>query len=978
MAASTCGGGGRRSSAIRALVLWVGGALVAGAQYSNLYSFTGVGGEGANPMDGQLLASGSFLYGTTPYGGLSSNGVVFRIGRDGTGYTNLHLFADGPSDGRFPSGSLTITGVTFYGMTSRGGLFDSGTVFRVLADGTGYSILHHFSGGASDGAFPSDALALSGSTLYGMTGQGGGSQKGVVFRINTDGTGYTNLHAFSGSVTDGASPRGSLTLIGSTLFGMTEQGGRGDGSYQQGVLFSMETDGSRYTNLHSFSAGTSDGARPHGSLVAHAGVLYGMTSGGGSNDYGTIFRIATNGTGYAILKKFAGATDGYWPDGSLTLHGATLYGMTAGGGGANWGTVFQIGTDGSSHTVLHSFTGSASDGHGPYGSLCMDNWRLYGMTYWGGVSNRGVIFSHHIPPAVSLTAPSASVAFRAPAAVPVCAQIAANGHAIAKVQFFGVGGVLAEVTNPPYAATLSNPVPTGLLLRARAVYEAGQAATSGAVGVSIDAVDYGVLHAFGTQGGRTPLGSLSIAGSHLFGMTSAGGSAGKGVVFRMGFDGVCTGIHTFTGGGTDGATPLGSLTVDGSFLYGVTRSGGSSNRGVAFRMALDGSGYTNLHGFIGGTTDGGGPMGALLLVDTNLYGMTEYGGTANYGVLFRMGTNGSGYSVLKSFTGGTGGRKPMGSLILNGATLYGMTSMGGLNSQGSIFSIRTDGTAYSNVYSFSSGASSGGYPYGALCPCGSRLFGLLSSGGRASGGTIFAVNLNGTGYTNLYSLSAGSTPYGSLIGDRDTLYGMTHSGGAAGEGTIFSISTNGQDYTSLHTFTGVPDGGRPYYGQLIRSGDAFYGMTSSGGAGYGTVFWFVRPGMTGYPAWAARIPGALTNYTDSAVGDGYPNLLKYATGSAPLLADDLARLVGTVVDGRYGVQFNRHSAATDVTIRVEATSNLTLGAAGWICIASNVAGSWGGASNITEDATAQPSRVTLCDPESASPIRFFRLQVARP
>jgi len=154
---------------------------------------------------------------------------------DGTGFGLLHSFAGGAGDGQTPSYStLVVSGPTLYGMTIGGGTASLGTVFRVNADGTGFSLLHSFTAAGGDGWAPSGSLTLSGSTLYGMTRQGGGAA-GTVFKINTDGTGYSILHSFAGGANDGSRPQGDLTLVGSSLYGMTVTGGTAN----QGVIFSF-------------------------------------------------------------------------------------------------------------------------------------------------------------------------------------------------------------------------------------------------------------------------------------------------------------------------------------------------------------------------------------------------------------------------------------------------------------------------------------------------------------------------------------------------------------------------------------------------------------------------------------------------------------------------------------------------------------------------------------------------------------------
>ena len=108
----------------------------------------------------------------------------------------LHSFTGGSSDG---TSNLTLSGSTLYGMTFQGGSGGAGTIFQINLDGTGLTILHNFTGGPSDGANPLGSLTLSGSTLYGMTFSGGANNDGTIFKVNTDGTGFQLLHSFDGS-----------------------------------------------------------------------------------------------------------------------------------------------------------------------------------------------------------------------------------------------------------------------------------------------------------------------------------------------------------------------------------------------------------------------------------------------------------------------------------------------------------------------------------------------------------------------------------------------------------------------------------------------------------------------------------------------------------------------------------------------------------------------------------------------------------
>jgi len=134
----------------------------------------------------------------------------------------------------------------------------------------------------------------------------------------------------------------------------------------------------------------------------------------------------------------------------------------------------------------------------------------------------------------------------------------------------------------------------------------------------------------------------------------------------------------------------------------------------------------------------------------------------------------------------------------------------------------------------------------------------------------------------------------------------------------------------------------------------------------------------GYWAWAAAITNSQTNITNSATGDGYPNLLKYATGSSPTNADTLARLSESLgTNNVFSVVFNHNPNANDVTIYVEQSGALNNGAP-WTDIATNINGTWVGSTNVTETGASSPTIVSVADTTPASTNRFFRLRVTKP
>jgi len=364
--------------------------LLAVATTTRAQTFTPLGN---GPND--LTLSGSNFYGTTYSGGAHSDGTVFQIGTNGTGLTVLYSFnsiAGGNDDGINPEGAVTLSGSTLYGTTSSGGnsyLVD-GTVFQINTNGTNYAILYSFV--PWEGQTPYRALAVSGTSLFGVTSAG----DGTVFSVSSDGGGCTDLHVFGGSITsivgsvtnvfrDGTNPTGSLILSGSTLYGTTTYGG----SNSDGTVFSINTDGGGYSILHHFSDAPGDGYNPYSPLILSGSTLYGTTEGGGRSN-GTVYQINTNGTGFAVLYGFGLVpADGFYPHGPLTLSGSTLYGTTHDGGTNGYGTVFEINTDSTGYQILYNFV--TSNTGNPNGALILADSTLYGIA-------GNYLFSLTVPP----------------------------------------------------------------------------------------------------------------------------------------------------------------------------------------------------------------------------------------------------------------------------------------------------------------------------------------------------------------------------------------------------------------------------------------------------------------------------------------------------------------------------------------------------------------------------------------------------
>ncbi|HTN38838.1 MAG TPA: choice-of-anchor tandem repeat GloVer-containing protein, partial [Arachidicoccus sp.] len=260
------------------------------------------------------------------------------------------------------------------------------------------------------------------------------------------------------------------------------------GTNNYGTVFKLKLSDNSFTNIHDFDI--ADGSLLFGSLTIGDGYLYGMTRSGGVNGKGSIFKINMADNTYTTIYDLNDASGSY-PLGSLIYDGTYLYG-TAGSGGVNfWGTIFKLKPSDGSLEVLHSFNGI--DGGQPVGSLFSDGTYLYGMSSKGGAASLGNVFK---------------------------------------------------------------------------INKAG--------------ADYTVVHDFINAEGSYPQGSLVSDGLYLYGMTPYGGANTKGTIFKIKIaDNNFTTLYDFNG--TDGARPNGALTIAGTDLYGMTSQGGAATVGVLFK-----------------------------------------------------------------------------------------------------------------------------------------------------------------------------------------------------------------------------------------------------------------------------------------------------------------------------------------------------------------------------------------------------------
>jgi uncharacterized repeat protein (TIGR03803 family) len=623
---------------------------------SILYSFTGLS-DGSMPVAPLIFDASGNLYGTTGYGGTSSNGVVFEFTPNAQGTWSesvLYNFAGG-TDGSTPGSPLIFDSAgNLYGTTYRGGGFTggAGTVFELKPNGNGAwteSILYRFGITNSDGLYPSGVIFDDAGNLYGTTSAGGNTGCyntgcGVAFRLSPNSGGQWTesiLHTFTGGADGGNPYAGVIFDHAGNFYGTTAYGGLAN----LGAVFKLsQRTGGSFTEKTLYWFPGTGGWFPAGNLIADgAGNFYGTAERGGLYQNGAVFKLSPNSHGgwtSSLIYNFKGVPDGSGPVGSLVFDTAgNLYGASGGGGtgvcGAfvGCGTVFKLspGSGQWTETVLHSFTGGA-DGTFPYAGVTFSGGNLFGTTYLGGGNGSGC---KYLGCGVIYEMSPASGGWKETIAYTFTGGLDDGGMPEYAALTADAAGNLYGTTTYTGCDGCAYPYPT--------VFELSPNGTGGwSLNTLYVFLDYGF-----------PLGSLVLdSAGNIFGTTYSGvyGSVlPAGSVFELTKSGGTWSRNTLYGftGGSDGKYPIAGVTFDpAGSLYGTTSEGGNSvcgaslGCGVVYKL-VPGSGgswsFSVLHTFDGSPGDGGGPEGGVTIDSLgNLYGTTVGGGSIGYGTVYEV------------------------------------------------------------------------------------------------------------------------------------------------------------------------------------------------------------------------------------------------------------------------------------------------------------------------------------------------------
>ena len=716
------------------------------------------------------------IWGVSQAGGTDDIGTVFSLYDNGTGYATVTEFHNS-QEGKHPKASVSTAGETIYGITSAGGEYESGTIFKFEDDSL--IVLVHLQPNLQGTDAAGEFLQVGDQTWITTTFNGAANNSGALLRFDSA-EGLSVLEAFS-SPTTGGNPSGALIYNGATqsLFGTCSSGGNGSA----GTVYRYSLSDNALTVVHHFGDAT-DGQYPQGGVILGSdGMLYGTTQSGGLYGQGVIFGLDPE-TGVYLVLHHLNSSDGRYPFGNLIESSpGTLLGVCSEGGSFNTGTVFKCTTEGS-FSVLKQLNSSVDGGFSKSGLTSDGQGAFIGVTEYGGANGFGTLFT------------------------------------------ITESGTFYKVHDFDYTNEGSNPVTRVSTGENGAVY--GVCAAGGAA-------DFGTLFSFSSGivtkihdfslplDGASPRG-LNAGQTAFFGTTENGGRTNNGLFFTTLINGQTTKLHSFDSM-IEGRSPNGVLTVtdDGDFV-GTARFGGLDDSGTIFSISPDGE-LTLLYTFAT-SNDGRYPYSAPVShSDGNFYGTTVGGGIFDDGVIYRLDGDLT-YTVLYELFSFYDGAAPEAGLTVGAdGELYGLTTTGGSYNAGTLFKFDLS-AGYPEVLHQFDPDNEGGTPKASLVLHSDGVLYGATSQGTIGGGALFRYS-DDSGFELLHALDP--TTDGSAIGSAmsestdGTLFGFAAQGGQYGQGTAFKFDeTNG--FTTLHHFQS-PEAALPtgtpvlLYPECIDDGD---------------------------------------------------------------------------------------------------------------------------------------------------------------
>ena len=379
-------------------------AMSASAQtLTVLHNFTGKA-DGDGPFAGVTLDQQNRVYGTATLGGSHSQGVVYRLVRQGEGwvFSPIYSFGAKQHDGDQPYARVLFgPDGLLYGTTYGGGSQGNGTVFSLQPPASACkafdcswteTVLYNFTGGADGGnPFLGDLAFDQAGNIYGTTAYGGSSGYGVVFKLTRSGSSWTESVLWDFTCgKDGCNPyAGVLFDSAGNLYGTTQTGGDGNGTVYE---LSPTQSGWSETTL---STAAPNGSFTGGLAMDAYGNLFGMT---GNVQPGAVYKLTPQNGSWSltVLTSFTQILyTGPLAAPTLDSQEDNLYGPVPNGGSGEVGEIFKLTRAGDQwiFSEFYQFTLSGDDGEDPIGAVTLDSsGNVYGTTNFGGSGEGGTVW----------------------------------------------------------------------------------------------------------------------------------------------------------------------------------------------------------------------------------------------------------------------------------------------------------------------------------------------------------------------------------------------------------------------------------------------------------------------------------------------------------------------------------------------------------------------------------------------------------
>ncbi len=696
---------------------------------------------------------------------------------------------------------------TLFGTTIGGGVDNRGLIFKTNADGTGFTALKEFSyTSTTKVSYPIHGLIqASNGKFYGVATGG----PVVIYEFDPINLNCTGKFEFTGVDNGDAIDGNLIETSNGVLYGVAINGG----SNGKGTIFSFNFLTSTFTKKYDFGTATNDGSFPIGRLLkASNGKIYGVTTYGGSADAGILFEFDPASSSYLIKYHFA-TGQGRYPNTELlqALNGK-LYGATLLGGSNDSGTIFEYDINLTVCNVKYQFTNTIINGNVISGALVLSsNNKIYGVTQYGGANNGGAVFEFDLSSFTYTKKADFSngmYPFTGMAMAP-------NGKLYGTTSFGGANGVGVIFEYDPLTSSLSNKI-------------------------DLAGISYYPNNA-----------SMTLASNgKFFGTTIYGGETNTGQLFE--YD-PATSVYTKKidfAGGLNGLSP-GAFTLANDKLYAISQFGGIANAGTILEYDPAISKITKKFDF-DNKANGQTPVAEMVLASNGkLYGTTLYGGTNDAGVLFEYDPVTSVFTKKMDFHQATVGSLPTTRMIsATNGKLYGTARAGGSpTGQGVIYEFDPLTGSYTKKYIFEDSSKGSRAEGGLVQASNGKLYGTTISGGINSRGVLFEfdpISSTVTTKVDFDGANKGSGPRAALLESTNhKLYGMTWSGGTNDLGTLFEFDPSNSTFTKKLDFDGSK-GSKPF-GSLMESNNAkLYGMTSTGGTNDLGVLFEYTPATSTY------------------------------------------------------------------------------------------------------------------------------------